>query len=167
VGSRYRHRGYSHRSSYRRGYFHRRYSYHHRHRRWRSSYYGRYRRRSYVRSGRFGSGTGSAGSRVAMSPRGARGIVEGVQGTPTNGTLLVRMIAPSTNRFRYGATASRSGTLRRYQLNGTTRYQQITPAGTQGPALGFSNIQRGERVIVLTGGNSGTAAQKVEIFTGR
>jgi hypothetical protein len=120
---------------------------------WRTSYYNR----GYRRSRR-------------QLARSVRGIVEGVRGNANNGTVLVQVLRPSSNRFQYGATVAganptrRASSVHRFHVNNSTRYEVLT---TPPRAGAFASLHAGEQVLIRTGGNQANTAQIVEVFPRR
>jgi hypothetical protein len=145
--------------SVRRPYYH---GHHSRHHRYTYFYYpGRYR----WQTNHYNRGYGVSHRRAV---RGIRGIVESVQGNAGNGTLLVKVMRPRSSRFRYATTNAAAGrgatSLRRFHVNSATRYEIMTGTSASGT---FANLHKGERVLVLTQGNSAQTARKIEVFARR
>jgi hypothetical protein len=133
------------------------------HRRYTYTYYpGRYR----WRTNHYNRGYG--GLRRSLVRR-VPGIVEGIQGNAGNGTVLVKVFRPSSRRFRYGtlagANAARGNySVQRFRINNGTRYEMLT---TPRQASAFASLQKGERVLIQTTGNSANTAQIVALYPRR
>jgi hypothetical protein len=147
-----------------RRYVRRPYYYQRRHRRYTYTYYpGRY----YWRTSYYNRGYGRSRRHVS---RGIRGIVEGVQGNPANGTVLVKVFRPRFSRFRYGTTfvnanaARRTSPLHRFHVNQATRYEILSTPPRAGT---FASLHKGEHVLILRQGNQSNTAQMVEVFPRR
>lgn len=146
---------------YRPYYYHRPYRHH---RRYSYTYYpGRY----HWRTNYYNRGYGR--SRRQLS-RGIRGIVEGVQGNPGNGTVLVKVARPRSSRFRYGTTAANANrgrnasSVHRFRVNNATHYEILSTPPRAGT---FASLHKGEQVLILKQGNQASTAQKVEMFPRR
>jgi hypothetical protein len=138
--------------------------YHRHHRRYTYFYYpGRYRWWTNYYNQNYGR------SRRHFS-RGIRGIVEGVQGNPGNGTVVVKVFRPRSSRFRYGTTvaganpAQSASSAHRFHVNNATRYEIMSTPPQAGT---FASLHKGEHVLILSPGNPSNAAQKIEVFPRR
>lgn len=95
-----------------------------------------------------------------------RGIVETTSGTPATGNVKIKLLPPSTTRFRYGMAVRipKNAPLRNYQVNNQTRYVQVTNARGGQKAGAFKDLVQGEPVMILTPRTGNTLAQAIEIF---
>jgi hypothetical protein len=134
------------------------------HRRYTYNYYpGRYRWRSSLYNRGYGLGRRN-------SSRGVRGIVEGVQGNESNGTILLKTFLSSSSRFRSGTTvsgpraAAGTNSIHRFHVNNGTVYEVLSSPRKAGT---FASLHKGEQVLILTRRNQASTAQKVELFPSR
>jgi len=102
----------------------------------------------------------------ALQRRRARvigGIVEGVQASPTGGTLLVKVHRSRYGRFRYArrnAAFGSAASLRRFHLSNGTLYEVMTMPPRGGTVL---DLHKGEHVQILTHAHLANTAQMVRV----